>query len=237
MASLGRLYSMFDDVVLPEEIPYAQMSDWEQKFLYLVARHHVNGTGALVELGSGGGGSTYAIAKGLRENPAFDEQKGRLQAFDFFRVGKGTFATQRFFKAGKAPEGDNSFREDFEAALAPFMGFIEVHAGDIWNTSDPEDKTPIEFLHVDIAKTARVFRCVAERFLPRLEPGAVVLHQDFASPACRGCTTAPAPCSRTSGSPVRRSAPPSPSRSSGRSRPSCWNASPRTTTRWTRSSP
>ncbi|MET9881304.1 class I SAM-dependent methyltransferase [Actinacidiphila glaucinigra] len=182
MASLGRLYSMFDDVVLPEDIPYAQMSDWEQKFLYLVARHHVNGTGALVELGSGGGGSTYAIAKGLRENPAFDEKKGRLHAYDFFRVGKGTFATQRFFKAGKAPEGGNSFREDFEAALAPFMGFVEVHAGDIWNTSDPQDKSPIEFLHIDIAKTARVFRCVAERFLPRLEPGAVVLHQDFASP-------------------------------------------------------
>jgi hypothetical protein len=182
MASLGRLYSMFDDVVLPEDIPYAQMSDWEQKFLYLVARHQVNGTGALIELGSGGGGSTYAIAKGLRENPVFDEDKGRLHAFDFFRVGKGTFATQKFFAAGKAPEGGNSFQEDFEKALAPFMGFIEVHAGDIWNTSDPEDKGAIEFLHIDIAKTQRVFRCVAERFLPRLEPGAIVLHQDFASP-------------------------------------------------------
>lgn len=57
-----------------------------------------------------------------------------------------------------------------------------VHAGDIWETSDPTDRSPISFLHVDIAKTARVFRCVAERFLPRLVPGAIMLHQDFASP-------------------------------------------------------
>ncbi|MFC9094622.1 class I SAM-dependent methyltransferase [Streptomyces sp. NPDC057072] len=182
MSNLARLFPLLDDVRLPDALPYAQMSEWELQFLYLLGRHHLTGADALVELGSGGGGSTYALALGLRENPRFDEGTGRLHAYDFFRVGKGTFASEKFFTSGAAPEDGNSFLDDFQTRLEPFLPFLEIHAGDIWRTSDPDDRTPIEFLHIDIAKTARVFRCVAERFLPRLRPGAVVLHQDFASP-------------------------------------------------------
>ncbi|KOT36276.1 hypothetical protein ADK41_23065 [Streptomyces caelestis] len=182
MTKLGRLYPLLDDVRLPETIPYSQVSTWELQFLYLLGRHHLTGEDRLVELGSGGGGSTYALALGLRESPVFDERTGRLHAYDFFRVGKGTFATEKFFTDGAKPRGENSFLDDFRGRLEPFLPFLEIHAGDLWQTSDPEDTSAIEFLHVDIAKTARVFRCVAERFLTRLRPGSVVLHQDFAGP-------------------------------------------------------
>ncbi|GGJ20936.1 class I SAM-dependent methyltransferase [Streptomyces brasiliensis] len=182
MTKLGRLYSMFDSVQLPDNLPYTQVSKWELQFLYLVGRHHLTGRDRIVELGSGGGGSTYALAMGLQENPAFDEKKGRLHAYDFFRVGKGTFATEKFFSAGHKPEDDNSFLNDFRARLEPFLPFLEIHAGDLWQTSDPDDTSPVEFLHIDIAKTARVFQCVSERFLTRMQPGSVVLHQDFAGP-------------------------------------------------------
>jgi hypothetical protein len=182
MTNLGRLYPMLDDVRLPDGVPYSQVSTWELRFLYLLGRHHLSGKGRLVELGSGGGGSTYALALGLRQSPVFDERTGRLHAYDFFRVGKGTFATEKFFASGAKPQDDNSFLADFRERLEPFLPFLEIHAGDIWQTSDPEDTSAVEFLHIDIAKTARVFRCVAERFLTRLEPGSVVLHQDFAGP-------------------------------------------------------
>ncbi|MDH6217355.1 class I SAM-dependent methyltransferase [Streptomyces pseudovenezuelae] len=182
MTKLGRLYSKFDSVTLPDDLPYTQVSAWELQFLYLVGRHELSGRGRIVELGSGGGGSTYALAMGLRENPAFDEKTGRLHAYDFFRVGKGTFASEKFFTSGHKPEDDNSFLNDFRGRLEPFLPFLEIHAGDLWQTSDPDDPTPVEFLHIDIAKTARVFRCVSERFLTRLEPGSIVLHQDFAGP-------------------------------------------------------
>ena len=182
MPPLGKLYPQLNDVELPDAIPYSQVSAWELRFLYLLGRHRLTGKGKVIELGSGGGGSTYALALGLQENPDFDKKTNKLHAYDFFRVGKGTFASPKFFSAGKAPEDSNSFLDDFKDKLKPFMDFIEIHPGDIWQTSDPDDHSPIEFLHVDIAKTARVFRCVAERFLPRLEPGAVLLHQDFASP-------------------------------------------------------
>ncbi|MCT7352704.1 class I SAM-dependent methyltransferase [Streptomyces sp. 15-116A] len=182
MTNLGRLYPLLDDVRLPDDLPYSQVSTWELRFLYLLGRHHLTGADRLVELGSGGGGSTYALALGLRESPVFDEGTGRLHAYDFFRVGKGTFATEKFFTAGAKPADDDSFLDDFKSRLEPFLPFLEIHAGDLWQTSDPQDTSPIEFLHVDIAKTARVFRCVAERFLTRLRPGSVVLHQDFAGP-------------------------------------------------------
>ncbi|MGV9394245.1 hypothetical protein ACWDQL_34740, partial [Streptomyces olivaceus] len=98
MTHLGRLYDLLDDVRLPDEaIPYSQVSSWELRFLYLLGRHHLTGGDRLVELGSGGGGSTYALALGLRESPVFDERTGRLHAYDFFRVGKGTFASEKFF--------------------------------------------------------------------------------------------------------------------------------------------
>ncbi|MFD3841290.1 hypothetical protein ACFWWC_34260 [Streptomyces sp. NPDC058642] len=182
MTKLGRLYSLFDTVTLPENLPYTQCSAWELQFLYLVGRHHLTGRDRIVELGSGGGGSTYALALGLSESPVFDPKSGRLHAYDFFRVGKGTFASEKFFDSGHRPGDDNSFLDDFKGRLAPFLPFLEIHAGDLWQTSDPEDTSPVEFLHIDIAKTARVFRCVSERFLTRMRPGTVVLHQDFAGP-------------------------------------------------------
>ncbi|WP_328501847.1 hypothetical protein OG828_19485 [Streptomyces sp. NBC_00457] len=182
MTTLGRLYSMFDSVKLPDDLPYTQCSQWELQFLYLVGRHHLTGKGRIVELGSGGGGSTYALAMGLQENPAFDAKTGRLHAYDFFRVGKGTYATEKFFDSGHKPEDDDSFLNDFKGRLEPFLPFLEIHAGDLWQTSDPSDTSPVEFLHIDIAKTAKVFKCVSERFLSRMQPGTVVLHQDFAGP-------------------------------------------------------
>ncbi|MFD5631741.1 hypothetical protein [Streptomyces sp. NPDC127072] len=182
MTNLGRLYPLLNDVRLPDNLPYTQVSKWELRFLYLLGREHLTGKDRVVELGSGGGGSTYALAHGLSESAVFDENTGRLHAYDFFRVGKGTYATEKFFTSGAAPEGDNSFLDDFRGRLEPFLPFMEIHAGDLWHTSDPEDHSPIEFLHIDIAKTAEVFRCVAERFLTRLRPGSVVLHQDFAGP-------------------------------------------------------
>ncbi|NNN31640.1 hypothetical protein HLK59_14950 [Streptomyces sp. S3(2020)] len=182
MTKLGRLYSLFDSVTLPENLPYTQCSTWELQFLYLVGRHHLTGRDRIVELGSGGGGSTYALGLGLSESPVFDRKSGRLHAYDFFRVGKGTFASEKFFDSGHKPADDNSFLDDFKGRLEPFLPFLEIHAGDLWQTSDPGDTSPVEFLHIDIAKTARVFRCVSERFLTRMRPGTVVLHQDFAGP-------------------------------------------------------
>ncbi|MFC7877114.1 class I SAM-dependent methyltransferase [Isoptericola sp. NPDC057391] len=172
-------YAALAEVELPVG-PYTQVSEWERAFLYLVARDLWSGRGDVVELGSGGGGSTVALAQGLAENSVFDRAHHRLHAYDWFRVGRGTFASPRF--ADDGPGADGSFLADFRAHLAGYLDLLDVHAGDLAETSTDPPHATIELLHVDIAKTPRVFRLVAERFFPLLAPGAVVLHQDFASP-------------------------------------------------------
>jgi hypothetical protein len=161
--------------------PYTQVSEWERRSLYLLGRDRYRGFGDVVELGSGGGGSTLALAQGLAENPRFDRTRDRLHAYDFFRVGRGTFASPKFFSDGE-PGADGSFLADFRDHLADYLDLLEIHAGDLEQTSASAGDAPVELLHVDVAKTERVFRLVAGRFLPRLVPGSTVLHQDFASP-------------------------------------------------------
>ncbi|MBW8701325.1 hypothetical protein MBT84_17100 [Streptomyces sp. MBT84] len=212
MSNLARLFPLLDDVQLPDALPYAQMSEWELQFLYLLGRHHLTGADALVELGSGGGGSTYALALGLQENPRFDAGTGRLHAYDFFRVGKGTFASEKFFTSGAAPEDGNSFLDDFRARLEPFLPFLEIHAGDIWRTSTRTTAPPSSSCTSTSPRRPVSSGASPSGSCRGCGPGPSSCTRTSRAPGCRGFTTARAPCCRTSRSPGPRSAPRWPSR-------------------------
>ena len=161
--------------VHPPSGPYTQVSELERALLFQLSAFTVTGAGEVVDLGAGAGGSTLAMAAGLRANPKFD---GVLRAFDYFRTGKGTFASKKFHHN---PEDTGSFLEDFEENLSAYSDLIKVHSGNICKL-DLDEVGSIEMLHVDIAKTAGTFSCVVRDFFPRLFVDSVVLHQDFAGP-------------------------------------------------------
>jgi hypothetical protein len=161
--------------VHPPTGPYTQVSELERALLFQLCAFTVTGAGEVVDLGAGAGGSTLAMAAGLRVNSTFDRT---LRAFDYFRTGKGTFASKKFHHN---PEDTGSFLEDFEDNLSAYSDLIKVHSGNICRM-DLGEVGPIELLHVDIAKTAGTFSCVVRDFFPRLILDSVVLHQDFAGP-------------------------------------------------------
>lgn len=165
------------DVGLPENLPYSQLSVWELRLLASVSKF-LPKVSNVTDLGAGGGGSTLALAHGIKQNVNFDNNSSSLDAYDYFRTGKGTFASSNFMDLPS--QGENSFRKDFDNRLHPFSEFVKVFEGDLCGFE--RQTAEINLLHIDIAKTFRVFKCVVRNFFPRLTPGSVVIHQDFASP-------------------------------------------------------
>jgi SAM-dependent methyltransferase len=142
--------------------------------------HHLagiySGLGAIVDGGSFLGGSTVALADGLRRNPQrrrLGEEKP-IHSFDRFEVEEWTRGV--FFP--ESTTAGTSFREQFESNIAPYADLIEVHAGDVlaheWKSG------PIEILFIDMAKHWKVCDWVTWQFFPHLIPGrSIVVQQDY----------------------------------------------------------
>jgi SAM-dependent methyltransferase len=162
---------------LPEEAtrPPTMLIPDELRLLHHLAEECFAGEGAIVDAGAFLGGSTVALADGLRRNLA---RAGRpeeplIHSFDRFRVEEYARA---FFPA--APPVGASFREEFDRNIAPYAPLIEVHEGDIEGTSWTGG--PIEILFVDIAKDWRVCDWITWEFFPHLIPGrSLVVQQDY----------------------------------------------------------
>jgi hypothetical protein len=147
----------------------------ELRLLHHLAETCYSGLGVIVDGGSFLGGSTVALADGLRRNPQrrrLGEEKV-IHAFDRFEVEE--YTRELFFPESAA---GTSFRARFESNIAPYADLIEVHAGDIL---DHEWKGgPIEILFIDMAKHWKICDWVTWQFFPHLIPGrSIVVHQDY----------------------------------------------------------
>ncbi|MEA2338063.1 MAG: hypothetical protein QOE82_2070 [Thermoanaerobaculia bacterium] len=146
----------------------------ELRLLHHLAENYYSGSGVIIDAGSFLGGSTVALADGLRRNPRrhrFGDAKP-IHSFDRFDVEEWTRDT--FFPVSK----EATFREQFDRNTAPYTDLIEVHAGDIreqeWHGG------PIEILFIDIAKHWRTCDWVTWQFFPHLIPGrSIVVQQDY----------------------------------------------------------
>lgn len=148
----------------------------ELRLLNYLTDEYYTGEGAIVDAGCFLGGSTLALADGLRRNlrrRGYAEQK-LIHSYDRFEIEGWTIGSY-FPKKARAGE---SFRPLFDRNIADYADLVEVHAGDVlcWPWADG----PIEILFIDIAKHWTVCDWVTWQFFPRLIPGkSVVIQQDY----------------------------------------------------------
>jgi len=164
------------DALAPAEVLSvpSMLSDRERGLLYWLARSHFSGAGRIVDAGCFLGGSTAALAAGVRdrESSPHDEM---IVSYDLFRVEQYTL--EGFAEYLPSTVVGSSFRAAFDRNVAPF-GHGEVREGDIcaigWSGE------PIEVLFLDIVKTWGVHDVIMAEFLPCLIPGrSVILQQDY----------------------------------------------------------
>ena len=148
----------------------------ELRLLHHLAEDYYSGMGVIVDGGSFLGGSTVALADGLRRNPRRHRlgDAKPIHSFDRFEVEEWTRGL--FFP--ESTLAGASFREQFESNIAPYADLVEVHAGDV--CSHTWSGVPIEILFIDMAKHWTVCDWVTWQFFPHLIPGrSIVVQQDY----------------------------------------------------------
>jgi ubiquinone/menaquinone biosynthesis C-methylase UbiE len=148
----------------------------ELRLLSYLADADYTGAGAIIDAGCFLGGSTVALADGLRRNL---RRRGRpaeklIHSYDRFEVEDWTRGT---YFPRSTPAGE-SFRPLFDRNIASCADLVEVHAGDV--QAEGWSGGPIELLFIDVAKHWEVCDHVTWTFFPHLIPGrSVVIQQDY----------------------------------------------------------
>lgn len=160
-------------------VPSMITSD-ESLYLHWLARCRYRGLGEIVDGGPLLGGSTMALAEGLRLNPAVTNRVRRIHSYDLFEY---TPAMKRVFKGRAEPPPSSSLLSEFMRHTLPWREQICVYPGDVcqytWNGA------PIEILFIDLAKTWEIQRHLLRTFFPSLIPGvSTVVQQDYFFVSC-----------------------------------------------------
>jgi SAM-dependent methyltransferase len=156
-------------------VPTMLVAD-ELRLLSYLAGEIYTGAGAIIDAGCFLGGSTVALADGLRRNL---RRRGRpaerlIHSYDRFEVEDWTRGT--FFP--QSTQAGESFRHLFDRNIASCADLVEVHAGDV--RSVEWIGGPIEILFIDVAKHWEVCDRITWQFFPHLIPGrSVVIQQDY----------------------------------------------------------
>ena len=150
------------------------LSREEQKLLYVLARDHWSGEGAIVDAGCFLGGSTVALAAGVRARGDGDHRKA-VVTFDHFVVDA---VGLEYFPDDMPPEVGDSFQPAFQRNIEPYADVVDLRAGDFKGAQ--WDGTPIEVLFLDVCKSWELNGVAQQRFFPTVVPGhGVIVQQDY----------------------------------------------------------
>jgi hypothetical protein len=162
-------------------VPTMLMDD-ELRLLEFLTDEYYRG-GAIVDAGCFLGGSTVALASGLRRNLSrrgLPEQP-LIHSYDLFRIEDWT---RGIYFPETAKAGDST-RALFDRNVANHASLIDVREGDITASRLPDG--PIEILFIDVAKHWTVCDWITENLFPLLVPGrSVVVQQDYLYPEWTG---------------------------------------------------
>jgi predicted O-methyltransferase YrrM len=165
---------MIDDVRFPEAVRRVptMLTLEEQRMLAWVAEHRPHPRAAVCDLGSFLGGSTVALAQGIRNS----RQPTRLHAFDRFRMREQ--AKEKYLYAKGYPRfAGGSVLHIVRDHLAPFDDLVELHAGELGEQRWIGD--PISILFIDISKSWETNDFILSQFFPCLLSGSIIVQQDF----------------------------------------------------------
>lgn len=164
------------DVLAPVAHVPTMLGIEEQRLCYWLAREALAGEGAIADLGSFVGGSAARLLLGMIDGG----HRGRVHLFDRFTADERVKAWLLYPAGVQAFEGEDAFPVA-RALLEPFADRLRFHRGDIVTKSWPENAGDIALMMLDICKLPRVSDIVAQRFLPHLREGAIVVQQGFAA--------------------------------------------------------
>jgi hypothetical protein len=143
----------------------------ELAVLFMLAKDHYTGAGEIVDLGPLLGVGTNALARGLAQNTRAIRKQKRIHSFDLFLAkGMGDVITETA-KSG-------SVLDRFLRNNADYLPYLSVSPGNILDLG--WDRSPVEILFIDLAKTWELNSFVLRHFFPCLIPGpSVVVQQDY----------------------------------------------------------
>lgn len=146
--------------------------DDELRLLESLTEDYWSDAGLIVDAGCFLGGSTVAMASGLRKRGFANRRL--IHSYDLFEVEDWT---RGVYFPQTVSAGDTT-RPLFDRNIAPFADLVDVHEGDITLTQWGGE--PIEILFVDVAKHWRVCDWITTNFFPHLIPGkSIVVQQDY----------------------------------------------------------
>ena len=165
------------DCVVEQSVP-SMLSITERKMLCWLAAHVQVFDGCIVDAGAFVGGSTFALATGLKKNPSFDGKR-RLVVYDKFIVPNEPVTLG--YLPGYRP-GD-SVLGLFDSNIKQFSDLLDVRRGDFLRRRAPKENICLCF--IDIAKTWELNDAVVAKLFPLLVPGlSVVVQQDYNDHSC-----------------------------------------------------
>lgn len=165
----------------PFTVP-TMLTPQEINYLHWLARQHCRGLGRIVELGCFLGGSTMALATGLKANIHGARRLGPMLTYDSFEMdGVAAAMPMHTYRAGER------FRPLFDIHLRDHLADVEVREGWVPRDLPVEDEAefypeqaPVEVLFIDVAKDWLVHSTILRCFGRHLIPGkSVVVQQDY----------------------------------------------------------
>jgi len=111
-----------------------------------------------------------ASGRGQAERPIVSYELGKPEEF-FYRQARDWGV--------ELPAGEmDSFIPVLERLIAPYRDVVELRPGDLLDES-AEDLGPVEICFLDVLKTDAVTEHAVNIFFAQLEPGSLVVHQDY----------------------------------------------------------